>query len=293
MESSSFRPLSRWPSRSPALRLQRLGPFAMVSADCRNPRSWGQGVRRQIANGLFLLFLPACTMLPRDITAPVPPVRPTHVVFVADGAGDYRAASTSFRETVAADGWPIDVRTFVWSHGFLRSLADHTDYEWARERGRELAGLVLAQKQARPDLPVSLVGHSAGCFVVLAAAEQLPPDTLERIVLLSPSVSSGYDVRPSLRTARNGMDVFFSRNDRVWLGAFTAIAGTSDDALQSRSAGRFGFEPTVQPGEEGLFAKLRQYEWNPTLEATGHDGGHYGAYQPGHLRKFVLPLFQY
>ncbi|HEY3790045.1 MAG TPA: hypothetical protein VGL71_14390, partial [Urbifossiella sp.] len=124
-------------------------------------------VRRTFAIGPMLLILPACTMLPRDITAPVPPAPPTHVVFVADGAGDFRSASTSFRETAAADGWPLDVRTFVWSHGFLRNLADHTDTAWARDRGRELAGLVLAQKQARPDMPVSLVGHSAGSFVVL------------------------------------------------------------------------------------------------------------------------------
>jgi pimeloyl-ACP methyl ester carboxylesterase len=248
---------------------------------------------RRIASGLVVLFLPACTMLPRDITPPVPPARPAHVLFVADGAGDYRAASTSIRETAAAEGLPLDVRTFVWSHGFLRNIADHTDMEWAKDRGRELAGVVLAQKQARPDLPVSLVGHSAGCYVVLLAAEQLPPDTLERIVLMSPSVSSGYDVRPAMRSARNGMDVFYSRNDRVWLGAFTAIAGTSDDSQQTRPAGRFGFEPKVLPGEEGLYAKLRQYEWNETLDQTGHDGGHYGAYQPGHLRKFVLPLFQY
>jgi pimeloyl-ACP methyl ester carboxylesterase len=232
-------------------------------------------------------------MLPRDITTPMPPATPSHVLFVADGAGDFRAASTSIRETAASEGLPLDVRTFVWSHGFLRGIADHTDIEWAKERGRELAGLVMAQKQARPDLPVSLVGHSSGSFVVLLAAEQLPPDTLERIVLLSPAVSSSYDVRPALRSARNGMDVFFSRNDRLFLGAFTAIAGTSDASEQTRAAGRFGFEPTVQPGEEALYAKLRQYEWNATLDPTGHDGGHYGAYQPGHLRKFVLPLFQY
>jgi pimeloyl-ACP methyl ester carboxylesterase len=249
-------------------------------------------VRRRLGYGLLVL-LPACTMLPRDTTAPVPPVPPTHVVFVADGAGDYRAASTSLRETAATDGWPLDVRTFVWSHGFLRNLADHTDYEWARERGRELAGVVQAQKQARPDLPVSLMGHSAGCFVVLVAAEQLPPDSLERIVLLAPSVSSGYDIRPALRTARNGMDVFYSKSDRFWLGAFTALTGTSDDPMQTRPAGRFGFEPKLVPGEEPLFAKLRQYEWNPSLDQTGNDGGHYGAYQPGHLRRFVLPLFQY
>ena len=250
---------------------------------------------RRIANSLagIVVLLPACTMLPHDVASPIRPVQPRHVVFVADGAGDYRAASTSLRETAAADGWPLDVRTFVWSHGFLRNLADHTDYDWAREQGRKLAGVVTAEKQARPDVPVSLIGHSAGSYVVLEAANQLPPDSLERVVLLAPSVSSKYDLRPGLRAARNGMDVFYSRSDRFWLGAFMAVAGTSDTPSETRSAGRFGFEPQVAPEEQPLYARLRQYEWNPSLEQTGHDGGHYGAYQPGHLRKFVLPLFQY
>jgi pimeloyl-ACP methyl ester carboxylesterase len=198
------------------------------------------------------------------------------------------------RETAQADGWPLDVRTFRWSHGYLRNYADHTDYDWARARGQELAGLVLAQKRDYPHLPVSLLGHSDGAAVILAAAETLPPDTLERIVLLAPSVSSNYDVRPALRAAQNGLDVFTSRNDRLWLGAFTAYLGVADDPDETRAAGRFGFEPKgVRPEEVPLYAKLRQYEWNPTLDQVGHDGGHFGAYQPGHLRRFVLPLFRY
>jgi pimeloyl-ACP methyl ester carboxylesterase len=240
-----------------------------------------------------VLLLPACTMLPRDTATPIRPVPPTHVVLVADGAGDYRAASTSLRETAAADGWPLDVQTFVWSHGFLRNLADHTDYEWGREQGRKLAAVVQKQKQDHPNVPVSLMGHSAGCFVVLEAANHLPPDSLERIVLLAPSVSSKYDIRPGLRAAKNGIDSFYSKHDRFWLGAFMAVAGTSDTATDARAAGRFGFEPQPTPEELPLYAKLRQYEWNPSLDQVGHDGGHYGAYQPGHLRKFVLPLFQY
>ena len=49
----------------------------------------------------------------------------------------------------------------------------------------------------------------------------------------------------------------------------------------------------MAPDEVALYTRLHQYQWNKTLEQVGHDGGHYGAYQPGHVRKFVLPLFQY
>jgi hypothetical protein len=39
-----------------------------------------------------------------------------------------------------------------------------------------------------------------------------------------------------------------------------------------------------------LYAKLRQYPWEPGLDSTGNHGGHYGAYQPDFLRVAVLPL---
>jgi pimeloyl-ACP methyl ester carboxylesterase len=223
-----------------------------------------------------------------------PIAAPHHVVFVADGAGDFRACSMTVRATAENEGWPLDVRTFVWSHGYGRSYSDHTDYAFARERGRELAERVLNQKRERPDLPVSLMGHSAGAGVVLAAAENLPPETLDRIVLFAPSVSVNYDLRGALRATRNGIDNFWSPMDRVWLGALAVLNGSQDDALQSRTAGRYGFEPcNVRPDELALFGKLHQYEWNRSMLQTGHDGGHYGAYSPGHLRKFVLPLLQY
>ena len=38
------------------------------------------------------------------------------------------------------------------------------------------------------------------------------------------------------------------------------------------------------------YAKLRHYPWEPRLAWTGHEGGHFGCYQPGYLRAFVLPL---
>src|SRR5437868_46388 len=253
-----------------------------------------------MGRGAAILFLlvPACMQLPRqeDISQPPlnPIVAPHHVLFVADGAGDFRACSLSVRATAEADGWPLDVETFVWSHGYMQGFADHVDYSYARERGRELAERVLQQKQQRPDLPISLMGHSDGSGVVIAAAEQLPPETLDRIVLLAPGLSVDYDLRPALRTVRNGIEVFWSPLDRFWLGAITTLGGAQDDAQQPKTAGRHGFEPcNVLPEEVGLFSKLHQYEWNRTMLPTGNDGGHFGAYAPGHLRKFVLPLFQY
>src|SRR5207248_1707593 len=89
---------------------------------------------------LVALWLPACAQLPSYLSSYDeldPPAE--HVLLVADGAGDYRACSTSIRDTAHADGLPLEVVTFVWSHGYLRNFADHNDYAFARLRGRELA----------------------------------------------------------------------------------------------------------------------------------------------------------
>lgn len=241
-----------------------------------------------------ILLVPACAQLPPcQPVSTRPQLSPRHVAMAADGAGDYRTCSETIRATAQADARPLEVITFVWSHGYLHNLADHTDYAFARDRGRELAELVVTRRQAHPDVPVSLIGHSAGCGVVLAAAEQLPPDSIERVILLGPSVSSHYDIRPALRAARYGVDLFCSPRDVVWLGAFIQLFGAMDDPIATRTAGRFGFDVrSDDPSDAVLCAKLRQYTWNPSLRTVGHDGGHFGAYAPEHLRRFILPLLE-
>src|SRR5205807_9465519 len=150
------------------------------------------------------------------------------IVYAVDGAGDFEATSASLRQAVADAGLPLCVETFDWSHGFGRVLADHLDYEYALWQGRRLACLIAARRQAYPQWPIYVVGHSAGSAVALAAADALPPGSIDRLLLLAPAVSACYDLRPALRSTRAGVDVFFSRRDRLFLGLGTALFGTAD-----------------------------------------------------------------
>jgi hypothetical protein len=128
--------------------------------------------------------------------------------------------------------------------------------------------------------------------VVRAAAESLPPDSLDRIVLLAPAVSSCYDLRRALASARRGVDAFTSDRDWFWLGVGTAVAGTPD-GRRGLVAGRAGFFPPVLwPGEEALASRLRQYPWTRDLAWTGNHGGHTGTIGPVFLRSCVLPLIE-
>lgn len=240
---------------------------------------------------LSLLLLAAGCASGRQIVPPCGCVAPNaDVVFVADGSGDFRTTSKMLCEAVRACHAPLSIETFVWSHGYGRMLVDHVDHCNHLEEGRRLASLVIAARQSCPERRIYLVGHSSGSAVVLAAAETVPPGSIERIVLLAPAVACDYDLRPSLRFVRQGIDVFISRRDIGPLGVGTAVAGTSDRRW-SAASGRVGFAPILTcPGDELLYAKLRTHPWDRCVVWTGNRGSHYGTLEPDFVRAYVLPL---
>ncbi len=210
------------------------------------------------------------------------------LVWVVDGAGDLKGCSNALSlANVLADN-PVELAAFPWSHGHRQLLRDQTDMEHAREQGTRLAAVIRTQQAREPGRRVVIVAHSAGCAVALCAAEQLPPDSIDRLILLAPSVSTGYDIRPALRSAREGVDVYCSKKDWIALGFVTRVVGTTDK-YWARAAGRHGF----QPGEalnETETARLRQHFWSPDVTWTGHTGGHHGMHTPAFLHAYVFPL---
>lgn len=211
-------------------------------------------------------------------------------VFVADGAGDFQFTSRSIRNVAQADGYPLQVVTYSWSHGYLRVIADQVGYEHARCEGKRLATEVLEFHARHPGTPVYLLGHSAGSAVILAALENLPPGVVDRAVLLSPSLSTCYDVRPALASVEGGLYVFHSPYDTWYLGVVTGVVGNSDRRWGS-SSGRYGFHvPDCDPA--GVYARLHQRSWQPSDVELGNRGGHYGNYQREFLRVHVLPLLE-
>jgi pimeloyl-ACP methyl ester carboxylesterase len=228
------------------------------------------------------------------------------VIFAVDGAGGFLSTSKAISQAVAEAHLPLVTVPVEWSHGYGRFIADQIDWTYSRECGCKLAGEIAAYRQAHPQGKVYLIAHSAGSAVCLAAAEALPPDSIERIVLLSPSIASDYDLRPSLRSAREGIDVFCSRRDIWQLGLGVALLGTADGCRGCAAAGRVGFQvpcnsclpsgtescpaDRTYPEDAALYAKLRQHPWDRCLTWTGNRGGHYGGYRAEFLQAYVLPL---
>jgi len=246
--------------------------------------------------------LPACLLasmmgcqatVPRPATyraaaPPGPP--PAAVVFIANGAGDSRTVSENLTRVVAEAGAPLQIETVIWSRGFRRAVADQMDHDNHLAYGRQLALQAAAYRRAYPERRIYFIGQSAGGAVVLAAAEQLPPDSVDRIILLAPSVCRSYDLRPALLSSRRGIDVFYSSEDRWILGLGMKVFGTTEGACRT-AAGRTGFTPVItSPADQALYAKLRQHAWHPAVEWSGNDGGHFGSSEAGFLRAYVLPL---
>jgi hypothetical protein len=133
-----------------------------------------------------------------------------------------------------------------------------------------------------------LVGYSSGAAVALAAAENLPERTLDRIVFLSPCVAARRDLRPALRCSREGIDSFNSEWDAICL--VLSAMGTGDGAGQA-VAGRTGFVPMNDNAEDReLYTNLHQHFWQGPSSWSGHDGGHFGCINREFQRNQVLPL---
>jgi pimeloyl-ACP methyl ester carboxylesterase len=238
------------------------------------------------------LLLAGCATTGSCASGSQKPISARGVIFVANGAGDFRVCSKSLHTAVEAEHLPLCIQTVTWSHGFGRIISDQLGHRHAREAGQQLAESILKYCAEHPEAEIYLLGHSAGCSVVLSAAESLPPNSVCRIVLLAPALPARYDLRAALSSAREGIDVFYSHWDWWYLGLAFTVLGTADGSLLQPAAGRVGFEAQPITGEDGvLYARLKQYPWNPNQAWSGNLGGHYGAYQQNYLRAYVLPLF--
>jgi alpha-beta hydrolase superfamily lysophospholipase len=215
------------------------------------------------------------------------PVPKDGVVFVADGAGGYQCASRAFRRAAQEGRAPVQVVTFDWSHGYLRMVADLVHTSHARAQGLRLAELVEEYRLQCPGTPVYLAGHSAGAMVVVDALERLPAASVDRVVLISPSLSASYDLAQALKAVKSGLHSFHSEEDWVYCGLVTAVLGNSD-SHHDTCAGRVGFHA---PSDDAGRGKLVQRPWSSLDRAFGNNGGHFGNYGSAFLRAHILPLF--
>jgi pimeloyl-ACP methyl ester carboxylesterase len=214
---------------------------------------------------------------------------PPAMIFVANGSGDETTLTENLGLVISDARLPFRVNTVRWTC-YGGRLQDHNYVANHRYFGAIMAARVEDFRQHCPAVRVYLMAHSSGSHVALAAAECLPPGSVERIVLLAPSVSCSYDLRQAIKATRSGIDVYYSCVDQVLDLAVNSV-GTADGVRHSYAAGQVGFRsPPHHVPDANLYGLVRQYHEDPGGYAgTGYTGGHYGSVRVQFLRVVALP----
>jgi hypothetical protein len=212
------------------------------------------------------------------------------IVYVIGGVGGYDPLPVSASIFLPMAKVKHDIRGYHWSHGFGTILKDLQDTRHVMRKAGVLAEVILAEKRHDPVRPIYLLANSGGTGLALFAAELLPPETLERIVLLAAAVSPDYDLRHPLRATRQGIVSFYSPLDRIILHWGTWQFGTID-RFYTASAGckKFNIPADLSPEDRELYQKLVQIPWEPRMMLQGHGGTHSGVHAPGFLMTEVAP----
>ena len=172
-------------------------------------------------------------------------------------------------------------------------LINLTDLERNRRQAQRLAEHIVAYRQQHPGCPVHLIGHSGGAGVAVLALEALPPGRqIDSAILLAPALSREYDLSVALRRTRTGIDSFHSPRDVGLLKVGTSLFGPIDRRF-GVAAGADGFAPppNLTEADRTLYRnKLRQHEWDDTLERYGASGSHLGWTSRQFAARYLAPL---
>lgn len=152
----------------------------------------------------------------------------------------------------------------------------------------KLAKVIEARYTEFPNATIDLIGHSAGCGVILGALKRLPPAMpLRTVVLLAPSVSPTYDLSLPLSHIE-ALHVFTSPHDTVFLKWRTSHFGTYDD-IKTPAAGNIGFDlSSLSPD---LRAKVIEHPYDESWKQLDNDGGHFGTLSNRFAKTIIAPLF--
>lgn len=154
---------------------------------------------------------------------------------------------------------------------------------------RRLVERIKRYRRESPEGRITLVGHSAGCGVIVKALERLPLSVkVDTVVLLAPCVGKKRELSSALNQVSGTMHVFYSKHDRLLLGMQTVWTGTYDHAW-TEGAGYTGFTNTSMLAPE-LRERLQQHAYNPAWRKLGHKGGHFGYRDRDFVAEVIAPL---
>ena len=104
---------------------------------------------------LLLPLIAGCAGVPAPVESRLSPCAARGIVFVVDGAGGYQHAPRASIAAAADDlRLSLYVRSFDWTHGRGRGLADMLDLSYSCRQGQLLAEEICRYRSQYPGLPI-------------------------------------------------------------------------------------------------------------------------------------------
>lgn len=214
--------------------------------------------------GAFLIPASSC-----NVWAPPPPAADAlerGLVIMYPGAFNSDIELSQFYQAFETSKIPYAVEIKVWGTTERQILDPYGAYEEMRQTAIGESARIAEYRHNNPELPIILLGYSAGAGTAMLAAENLPDDVkITRVIMLSPSVSRGYDVTKMLDHTTHGAVAYSSGQD--WFVNFAMNVIGNNDLVWGDTAATFGFDSTDE--------RLIQFRWDPAMLLYGNAGGHW------------------
>lgn len=214
------------------------------------------------------------------------------ITFYVGGAGPIgNIGSWDVPAGLSEGGYEGYIRVFQWQG--LTHAGDQLNLSRNLSKASELAAEIRAYRRRFPGRPINMIALSAGTGIAVFALGYLPEDVqLDRVVLLSSSLSARYDLTRALRRVKRAMYSLYSVDDLV-LRELVSVTGTVDRSSASDGiAGLEGFHPPIPGGPDTLrqYRKLHNIAYRAEFADVGYKGQHADAVSRDFIRAYIAPV---
>lgn len=183
-----------------------------------------------------------------------------------DGAGNWGFGVSEMVYGLRGAGYNGQVSAFLWSMT-MSPVADQI-LKLSGPGAARLAGCIDDYHRRHPGNEVNVVALSAGADVALRAVKHVtPPNKVDNIILLAPSVSCRYAVGPVLKNMRGKIYVYYSSQDGMLAGP-VRVLGSFGGKMGDEPAGLVGLHSPDGAG------RIVNVAWSPRFASYGWNGSH-------------------
>jgi pimeloyl-ACP methyl ester carboxylesterase len=208
-------------------------------------------------------------------------------VIVVPGIGGDGPVYAQILDSLHDHGCDDSLRVWDWGSSYPLFMISISSQTWHDVSEEHLADQIIQWRKRHPHSRIALIGHSAGAGVVVGALARLPERIqVGPVILLAPSLSPDFDLRPALNHA-SVIHVFYSPQDDFWQGVGPIIFGTYD-RVHCSGAGREGFTLANLSASEK--ARVVQRGCRRGWKRLGVDGGHFDWMAEPFVAAVLAPL---